>query len=75
MGAGISCFKGSTVSRRKIDSTDSGEDKFDPRKKGYNRYVVEIATMGDASPAPKSTILLPLYVYPNPGAWTPLQHM
>ncbi|ERF71007.1 hypothetical protein EPUS_03286 [Endocarpon pusillum Z07020] len=72
MGAGISCFKGNAVSRRKIDSTDSEDDKFDPRIKEYNPYVCEIATMGDA---PKSTILLPLYVYPNPGAWTPLQHM
>lgn len=29
--------------------------------------------MGDFSPAPKSNILLPLYIYPDPEAWTPLQ--
>ena len=75
MGAGISCFKGNTASRRTIDSTDSEEEKFDPREKGYSPCAVEIATMGDASPAPKSNVLLPLYVYPNPEAWAPLQHM
>jgi hypothetical protein len=73
MGAGFSCFQGRTATRRN-DSNDSEEDVFDPRKKGYNPYAVEIAKMGDAHhPAPKSNILLPLYVYPNPEAWTPLQ--
>lgn len=75
MGAGISCFKGNTASRRTIDSTGSEKDKFDPRNKGYNPYAVEIAPMGDGSPTPESAVLLPLYVYPNPGAWAPLQHM
>jgi hypothetical protein len=69
MGAGVSCFKGSTATR----SCDSDDNRLDPRKKGYNPYAVEIAAMGDASPAPKSNVLLPLYIYPNPEAWTPLQ--
>jgi hypothetical protein len=72
MGAGFSCLKARTATRRKSDSSDSEDDRFDPRKKGYNPYAVEIATMGDASPAPKSNVLLPLYVYPDPEAWTPL---
>jgi hypothetical protein len=72
MGAMFSCFTGGNATRRISDSSDSDDDKFDPRKKGYNPYAVETATMGDASPAPKSNILLPLYVYPNPEAWTPL---
>jgi hypothetical protein len=71
MGAGFSCFKGHTASQNL--STSSEEDRFDPRKKGYNPYAVEIATMGDASPAPKSNVLLPLYVYPDPDAWSPIQ--
>jgi hypothetical protein len=66
MGAGFSCFKDQV-------STSSDEDKFDPRKKGYNPYAVDIARMGDASPAPKSNVLLPLYVYPDPDAWSTLQ--
>ena len=74
MGAGFSCFKkGNTAGRSTIDSIDSEDDKFDPRKKRYNPYAVEIATMGDASSAPKSNVLLPLYVYPHPEAWAPLQ--
>lgn len=73
MGVGFSCFKGNTASRSTIDSIDSEDDKLDPRRKGYTPYAVEIATMGDASSAPKSNVLLPLYVYPNPEAWAPLQ--
>ncbi len=69
MGAGFSCF----TATRRTDSTDSEEDTVDPRKEGYSPYAVEIATMGDARPAPKSNVLLPLYIYPNPEAWTPLQ--
>jgi hypothetical protein len=72
MGAGFSCFKDHVAAQRDV-STSSDEDRFDPRKKAYNPYAVDIATMGDASPAPKSNVLLPLYVYPDPDAWSPLQ--
>jgi len=71
MGAGFSCFKDQAATRKDL-SPSSDEDKFDPRKKGYNPYAVEIAMMGDTSPAPKSNVLLPLYVYPDPDAWSPL---
>jgi hypothetical protein len=29
----------------------------------------------DAAMAPKASVLLPLYVYPSPGAWDPLYQM
>lgn len=71
MGSCFSCF-GSSAARAGSPDSDE-EDRFDPRKKGYNPYAVEIAAMGgDKGPAPNSNILLPLYIYPNPAAWDPI---
>ena len=77
MGAMLSCFAAGHTVTRGSNSSDSEDQRFDPRKKGYNPYAIASVVMGDAdadaSPVPKSNILLPLYVYPSPGAWTPLQ--
>lgn len=74
MGTAFSCLEARPATGVG-DRNDSDDVTFDPRRKGYNPYGVEIARMGDTGPAPKSNILLPLYIYPNPDAWKPLQQM
>lgn len=57
-------------------SMDSESDSCDlPWEEEDNSPYAAVSTvkMRDTNPAPKSNILLPLYIYPGPGAWAPLQ--
>jgi hypothetical protein len=73
MGAGFSCFKGDTATGATMTDSGGCDDRLDPRKPGYSPYAVDIAQAGDGGPAPQSNVLVPLYIYPNAEAWTPLQ--
>jgi hypothetical protein len=37
--------------------------------------VVEVLKHKKSTMGPKANVFVPLYVYPSPGAWTPLEHV
>lgn len=72
----LSCIKATSTSTATPlnDCTDSEDDQLSSQWKGYKGQAVESATgVKDTTLAPMSAVLLPLYIYPSPEAWTPLQ--
>lgn len=70
----LSCIKATSTATPLNDGTDSEDDQFSSHGKGYKAQAAESATgVKDTTLAPRSAVLLPLYIYPSPEAWTPLQ--
>lgn len=74
MGPMFSCIKATSTATPLNDCSDSEDDQFGSHGKKYKAQAVESAAgVKDTRLAPRSAVLLPLYIYPSPEAWTPLQ--
>lgn len=77
MGPRFSCIKATSSRATPLtdcSDSDDDDDQFSSDGKGYKSSAVESATVvRENKLAPRSAVLLPLYIYPSPEAWTPLQ--